>query len=284
MMSESGVSSYSLAFIVSGGACKASWGGYYGIDDPEMNRRISELKAAGGEAIVSFGGAINQELARTCTTVDALADQYQAVIDQYDIRDLDFDIEGADQTHAASLERRFKAIAQVQEAGRAAGKPVRISITLPVMPTGLTANGLGVVRSAIEHGVDVGTVNVMAMDYFDPSLEYDGRMGDYAIQAATATHDQLADLYPDRSDAQLWRMVGVTPMIGINDNPEEIFTTADAAKLTAFANEKGLGRLAMWSINRDAPCATPTQWTSNYCSGVPDARWAFSDAFGRFPG
>jgi hypothetical protein len=277
MMSASGV-----AFIVSGRPCEASWGGYYGIGASAIKDRIDALQAAGGEAIVSFGGAINQDLSRTCASVAALADQYRAVIDEYGIRDLDFDIEGADQTDAASLERRFKAIAQIQAEGRAAGKPVTISLTLPTTTNGLTKDGLDVVRAAIADGVELSVLNVMAMDYYDPALDYSGRMGDYAISAATGLHDQLASLYPDRDDAQVWGMVGVTPMIGINDDPQEIFTTADAAKLTAFANEKGFGRLAMWSINRDATCPAPTQWTSNTCSGVPDADWAFSDTFGRF--
>jgi cellulose binding protein with CBM2 domain/fibronectin type III domain protein len=282
MMSASGVRHFSLAFIVSGRPCEASWGGFYGIGDPAMKERIDDLQAAGGDAIVSFGGAINQDLSRTCTSVDALAAQYQAVIDEYGIRDLDFDIEGADQTDAASLERRFQAIAQIQAAGRADGEPVRISLTLPTSPSGLSEDGLDVVKDAIANGVEVGTVNLMAMDYYDPALDYAGRMGDYAIGAATGTHDQLATLYPERSDAQIWAMVGVTPMIGINDDPAEVFTTADAAKLSAFAQEEGLGRLAMWSINRDAPCPAPTQTTANTCSGVPDAAWAFSDAFKTF--
>jgi hypothetical protein len=282
MTRASGVRHLSLGFIVSGSPCEASWGGFYGIADPAIKGRIDDLQAAGGDAIVSFGGAINQDLSRTCTSVDALAAQYQAVIDEYGIHDLDFDIEGADQTDAASLERRFQAIAQIQAAGRAAGEPVRISLTLPTAPSGLSANGLDVVRDAIAAGVEVGTVNLMAMDYYDPGLDYAGRMGDYAIQAATGTHDQLATLYPDRTDAQLWAMVGVTPMLGINDDPQEVFTTADAAKLTAFAQEKGLGRLAMWSINRDAPCPAPTATTSNTCSGVPDPAWSFSHAFGSF--
>ncbi len=282
MATESGAERLTLAFIVSGAACTASWGGYYGIDDATINQRISALEAAGAEAIVSFGGAINQELARTCTSVASLAAQYQAVIDQYGIRDLDFDIEGADQSDATSLHRRFQAIAQIQAAGLAAGKPVHVSLTLPVLPTGLTHDGLDVVQAAIEDGVDVGAVNVMAMDYFDPALGYAGKMGDYAIQAAAATHDQLAQLYPQRTDAELWGMLGVTPMIGINDDPGEIFTTADAEKLTGFANEKGLGRLAMWSLNRDAPCPAPTQTTSNTCSGVSDPQWAFSSAFAGF--
>jgi hypothetical protein len=284
MMNASGVRHFSLAFIVSGGPCEASWGGFYGIGDPAIKERITDLQAAGGDAIVSFGGAINQDLSRTCTSVDALADQYQAVIDEYGIRDLDFDIEGADQTDASSLERRFKAIAQIQEAGRAIGKPVRISLTLPASPSGLSEPALNVVKDAIANGVEVGTVNLMAMDYYDPALEYAGKMGDYAIEAATSTHDQLATLYPDRTDDQIWSMVGVTPMIGINDDPAEIFTTADAANLTAFANEHHLGRLSMWSINRDATCPAPTQTTANTCSGVPDPDWAFSDEFQSFGG
>ena len=142
MATESGADRLTLAFVVSGAACTASWGGYYGIDDATINQRISALEAAGAEAIVSFGGAINQELARTCTSVASLAAQYQAVIDQYGIRDLDFDIEGADQSDATSLHRRFQAIAQVQAAGLAAGKPVHVSLTLPVLPTGLTHDGL----------------------------------------------------------------------------------------------------------------------------------------------
>lgn len=282
MATEAGARHLTLAFIVSGSACTASWGGYYGIDDAAISQRIADLQAAGDEAIVSFGGAINQSLADTCTSVASLAAQYQAVIDRYGIRNLDFDIEGADQSNATSLERRFKAIAQIQAAGLAAEEPVHVSLTLPVMPTGLTQDGLNVVRTAIADGVEIGTVNVMAMDYFDPSLTYAGKMGEYAIQAATATHDQLAQLYPGRTDAELWRMVGVTPMIGINDDSKEIFTTEDAEELTSFAVEKGLGRLAMWSLNRDGPCPAPTQSTSNTCSGVSDPQWAFSSAFEKF--
>ena len=145
--------------------------------------RAADRRPVGGGAdpIVSFGGAINEELARTCTSVASLAAQYQAVIDRYGIHDLDFDIEGADQSDATSLDRRFNAIAQIQAAGLAAEQPVHVSLTLPVLPTGLTHDGLGVVETAIADGVDVGTVNVMAMDYFDPSLDYareDGRLRD----------------------------------------------------------------------------------------------------------
>ncbi|ORB92640.1 hypothetical protein B1T49_06450 [Mycobacterium persicum] len=279
-----GLRHVTLGFIVSGAPCTASWGTYYGLKDQWVTSAMGALTAGGADAIVSFGGVANQELALTCTSVDALVAQYKSVIDAYGIRDLDFDIEGAAQNDVASLTRRSQAIAKLQADSRAAGNPVRVWFTLPVLPTGLTADGLRVVQNAIANGADIGQVNVMAMDYYDPAFDYSGKMGDLAIQAAQRVHDQLAPLYPSKSDAQVWAMVGVTPMIGVNDDLREVFTVADADKLTAFARQKGLGRLAMWSANRDSQCPPGTPQPSNTCSGVTQTAWAFSSSFKQFGG
>jgi len=235
---------------------------------------------------VSFGGAANQELAQVCTTVDTTAAQYQAVVDKYSLASIDFDIEGAATADAASIDRRSKAIAKVQQQARANGRPLQVSLTLPVLQSGLTADGVNIVRSARDNGVDVAVVNVMAMDYGawaapNPA----GQMGTYATQAATGTHDQLRSLYPSRTDAQLWAMVGVTPMIGQNDVGGEVFTTADARQLTDFARTHHLGRLAMWSANRDSQCAQGvTTNVDNLCSGVLQAPHEFATTFGQFTG
>ncbi|MFM9124567.1 MAG: cellulase family glycosylhydrolase, partial [Actinomycetota bacterium] len=202
---QSGAKAVSLGFIVSGKACEASWGGYYGLNasDEWFDARqvISDARAAGAEPIVSFGGAAGQELARTCTSASALAGQYQAVIDADNLRSIDFDVEGADQADNTSLDRRFEAVAQVQKDAAAKGRPLTVSLTLPVLPTGLTADGQNVLRRAIAKGVDVSIVHVMAMDYYDPSLDVNGKMGDLANQAATSLKGQLAGFYPGRTDA-----------------------------------------------------------------------------------
>ena len=113
----SGAKSTTLAFIVSGAACQASWGGYYGLNASDewfdAKQLIIDSRAAGSEPIISFGGASGQELARTCTNATALAAQYQSVIDTYNVRSIDFDIEGADQNDAASVAMRSQAIAKV---------------------------------------------------------------------------------------------------------------------------------------------------------------------------
>ena len=287
-ITQSGAKASTLAFIVSGAACQASWGGFYGLNASDSwfdaKQVISDARAAGSEPIISFGGASGQELARTCTNATDLAAQYQSVIDAYNVRSLDFDIEGADQGDPTSIARRFQAIAKVQAAGIAAGKPVTVSLTLPTMPTGLTADGMNVLRSAVANGVDVSVVNVMAMDYYDSSQNPAGKMGDYAIQAGEALKAQLATVYTGRSDAELYRMIGITPMIGINDNSVEIFTTADATKVLNWANTKSIGRIAMWSLNRDFQCATPSNFTGNYCSGVTQSPMQFSSIWKGFGG
>jgi len=111
------------------------------------------------------------------------------------------------------------------------------------------------------------------------------QMGTAAIQAATSTRDQLRGLYPTRTDTQLWAMVGVTPMIGQNDIQGEVFTTADARQLTEFARQNHLGRLAMWSVNRDSQCPAGVKTSvDNLCSGVTQTPNEFSITFKRHTG
>jgi hypothetical protein len=277
-----GIDDVTLGFITANSQGQAAWGGFdaYSINGGsllyQINDQITAMHNAGIDPIVSFGGAAGQELALTTATSSELAAKYSSVMNAYGIRKLDFDIEGAALGDVASLTRRSQAIAMMQATGIASGAPVEVSFTLPVMPTGLTADGLRLVQNAVA----IGHVNVMAMDYYDPSLPYAGKMGDYAIQAATAVHNQLVPLYPTKTDAQIWSMVDVTPMIGVNDDPAEIFSLADAQKLTTFAEQKGLGGLHMWSANRDFP--GPLGVLSNTSSGVAQNPWEFSHTFEEF--
>src|SRR5690606_2177829 len=122
---------------------------------------------------------------------------------------LDFDIEGNDIRDEASIERRSEAIALLQ-----AERELFVSYTLPVLPTGLTEEGIAVLESAIEHGVNIDVVNIMTMNFGD---SYSGTMGEKNIQAAQSLYAQLEALYPEKSEEELWLMIGLTPMAGLND-------------------------------------------------------------------
>ncbi len=275
---DSGVDHYSLGFIVGGGdSCRASWGGYYDMEDDFYREQIDALRAAGGDVIASFGGASGRELAQVCGDDDALRTQYQAVIDRYGLRHVDFDIEGAALADSDSVARRNRAIAGLQAAAADRGASLYVSYTLPVLPPGLTQDGVALLQDAIDAGVRIDRVNIMAMNYgayYAP--EPAGNMAEYAIEAARSTHAQLAGLLPQRSAAERWAMLAVTPMIGQNDVAAEVFQLQDARQLGDFARAEGLGMLSQWSANRDRVCETPKAGADPGCSGVEQREFEFS--------
>ncbi len=255
-----GIKFFTLAFVVAGPSNEPSWGGYQAYDvagggqyDQQLQANVATLRSLGGDVMVSFGGAAGTELAQAITSVPALTSAYQKVIGTYQLTHVDFDIEGAAVADHASIDRRSQAIAALQQNAAAAGRTLQVWFTLPVLPTGLTSDGLYVLQSALKCGVQIAGVNVMTMDYGDGAAPNpQGQMGTYAIQAATSLFNQLRTLYGSGpSDSQLWRMVGVTPMIGMNDQTDEVFTPQDAQQLVAFAQQKGIGRLSFWDLNRD---------------------------------
>jgi chitinase len=268
-----GVRSFTLAFIT-GAGCRASW---FGAFDPRTGwsrDQVDAIRRAGGDVKISFGGASGIELAIGCTSVASLTAEYQAVVTAYNLRYIDLDIEGSATADPASISRRSQALATLQRNNPG----LRVSLTLPVLPTGLTADGLNVVRSARDAGVSLDLVNIMAMDYYQG-----GDMGQKAIQAAQSTVSQLRTLYPSRTDAELRRMVGVTPMIGQNDSISvgETFFQADARELVQHAQAQHLGMLSFWETTRDRNACTGALYR---CTNVPQQPYEFSRIFAGFTG
>ena len=125
----------------------------------------------------------------------------------------------------------------------------------------------------------------MAMDYGDSAAPNPaGQMGTYAIDSAQSTYAQLGTLYGTTlTSGQLWEMIGVTPMIGVNDASDEVFGFSDASQLLAFAEKVGLGELAMWSLGRDQedPAGALT-YAEDDSSSLVQTPFEFSDIFNAF--
>ncbi|MDI3242123.1 glycosyl hydrolase family 18 protein [Arthrobacter sp. AL08] len=281
-----------LSFIVAdpGDACTPSWGAAYSLDEAgsalDLDRRVARLQQLGGSVAVSFGGQINNELAAGCTDVAKLEDAYRSVVDRYNVSRIDLDIEGGALSDTASLDRRASAIAALQKDRRSSGKDLDVWLTLPADPNGLTAAGSDAVRRTIAGGGDLAGVNIMTMDYGGSRLT-DRSMFDNAVSAAEATHRQLAGLYRDAGmelgSETVWRKIGLTPMIGQNDVAGEIFTLKDAEELSAYASTKGVGRLSMWSLNRDRTCSPnypDVKQVSDGCSGVDQGSASYATILG----
>lgn len=287
---DHGIKYFTLAFITADPQNRPAWGGYaaYALGsefDAGMRAQIAGVRALGGDVIVSFGGASNQELAEVITDPVALQAAYQSIIDAYSLTHIDFDIEGGAIAHRASVDRRNVAIAGLQQAAAAAGRELVVSYTLPVLPTGVTGDGIYLLQSAVQRGVNLGVVNIMAMDYGDSAAPNpQGKMGDYAIQAATSLFNQLKSVYGSaKTDQQLWQMVGITPMIGVNDVTSEIFDQQEAREVLAFAEQRGIGRLSFWSLNRDKQNPSGTlNYVDLMSSSILQSPYEFSQIFGAF--
>ena len=270
MVTSGNLKNVTLAFITAS-ACKAMWFNAYDPRQGWARDQIDAVRARGGDVKISFGGATGIELAQACTSVAALQAEYQAVVTAYNLKYIDLDIEGAATADPTSVARRSQALAALQRANPG----LRVSFTLPVLPEGLTADGLSVVRSARDAGVAVDLVNVMAMDYYRT-----GDYGDFAVAAANSTFNQIKALYPGRTNGQIWKMVGVTPMVGANDDGH-IYDQADARQLVAFAQGRHLGMLSFWELGRDKNACTGALYM---CTNIPQQPYEFSRIFAGYTG
>ncbi len=275
---QSGIKVFTLGFVVGNGGCTPTWGGVGATvaNDTLPNGTtilslVQGVRAAGGDVIISFGGASGTELALGCTTVSSLQAAYQAVLNKYSVNSstpvrLDFDIEGGATTDQTSINRRNQALVALKNANPG----LVISYTLPVLPTGLVASGVNILNSVKTSGLNLNVVNIMAMDYGSAN-DNGGQMGLSAQQAATNTHNQVVA-------AGLTASIGVTPMIGINDVNTEIFQLADATSLLNFANANSyITRLSYWSVARDNGSCPNQGFASPSCSGISQSNWAFAN-------
>ena len=271
-----GTKFFNLAFITAGGSCTPQWGGVTALTDSSISSDISALRSTGGDVRVSFGGASGTELAQSCGSASSLAAAYQKVISAYSLKYIDFDVEGAAVADTASVNLRNQAIATLE-----ANNPgLKVSYTLPVLPGGLTTQGVAVLTSAKAANVSLEAVNVMAMDY---GSSFTGDMATLAEQAATATAGQIQSVWTSLSSAQAFAKVAVTPMIGVNDVSTETFSVADASALASWAKTRGLAWLSFWSATRDSQCAGGAQsFASATCSSVTQSAGAFGKAMSAY--
>jgi chitinase len=277
---ETGARLLSLGFVIATAhRCEPSWGGIEPLRSGLIRREVAGVRASGADVVVSFGGAAGPDLSQVCATPQLLAAAYRSTVAFYRARQVDFDIEGAALDDPAGSRREILAIGLLERSMRSHRQPLRVSLTVPVDPTGLESDVLRLLRIARAGGVRLDIVNVMTMDYGD-GIAPPGRdtMGGYAIAAATATERQLRRELPGGGFSRL----GVTVLVGVNDVPDEVFTLADAQALVRFARAHRLGRLSMWSLGRDRACARPGENAGDVCSGVPQLPYAFSRLLRRY--
>jgi ricin-type beta-trefoil lectin protein len=260
MKQKGGPAAATIAFVLSGGGCQAS---------RDIQNNLADVKsfiAAGGHVKASFGGADGTYLENACSSAGALATALTNFVNETGVTDLDFDLEqGGKSSNAGINAMRATALKQVQQQ-----KGIRVAFTLPVNPDGLDGLGLDIVKAAHNAGVQVSFVNIMTMDYGNGV-----NLGTTPIASADATARQVQSIFGGSLDAA-YRMVGITPMIGHNDDTEN-FTLDNARTLISYVKQKQIGLVAFWAIQRDQKCAGGIDL--NLCNGDNSGTFQYHQIF-----
>lgn len=280
-----GANHFCIGFITAGanGTPTFAGAGVFPVENGEWDvawrlvKRVNAVRDKGGDVMMSFGGASGTELSVAITDESKLLAAYSSVIDFYKLTAVDFDVEGGAVADMASVSRRSRVIAALQKKHPG----LQVWFTLPVFPSGLTNDGITIVRDALKAGVNITGVNGMTMDYGAWARNGNLDMGDHAVAFGDNLHSQLKSLYAELgrsiSDAALWAKVGITPMIGQNDVKEEVFSLDDARQVLEFARSRGVGMVGMWSVTRDHPGNSP--WADASHSGISQNDYEFTSIF-----
>ncbi|WP_330307380.1 MULTISPECIES: chitinase [unclassified Streptomyces] len=273
VMSATGITQFTLAFMLSDGTCTPKWDGERRLTGGTDAAAIKAIRKAGGDVTVSFGGAGGAKLGEKCGSVAALAAAYQKVVDAYDLGSIDIDIEGTEFTKSSVRKRVVGALKTV----KAKNPDLKVYVTFGSGPEGPGTVGTDLVRRAAAKRLEVDGWAVMPFDF---------EQGETDMVAATKSavkglKDVVADAYGISSGAA-YREVGFSTMNGVTDSDGETVTVAGFKAMVTYAKKHHLARVSLWSVNRDRSCAAGSE--ADECSGINQSKYAFTKTLATYTG
>ncbi|MGW8391017.1 glycosyl hydrolase [Pseudoduganella sp. HUAS MS19] len=222
---------------------------------------VADANVAGASAdyIISTGG---QGGVFTCSS-DAGMERFVTRYMSQRLVGFDFDIE-AEQS-AEQIESLVKRVRYVQRKY----PKLRYSFTVATHAASdgsnhsLNKTGETVLSMLRRHGVRDYVLNLMVMDYGPAATKVcvvrEGRcdMGASALQAARNV---------ERKYKVPMAQIALTPMIGVNDVVENVFTLDDARFTADSVRRFGMAGLHFWSLDRDKPCKQAVAGADGNCS------------------
>ena len=268
---SAGMGSAMLSFATTNGNCAL---------DPTLLNKLGDARnyvAAGGRLLIAFGGADGVYPEIACKNDDQLFSLMENLMRDANTRRFDFDIEGHQLRNTEGTARRARVLARLQ----AKYPDLYISISLPGWLLGLSPEGINLLNTTVAAGVRIDMVNVLAQSFGLENVRRmvpSGTMGEAVTMTFRATANQLTSVFRDKSQSQLYAMMGLSPMIGKNDDGST-FTLNDARTVANFARNNGVGIISYWSFQRDRAQANNGFSNLNAYSGVAQSDFQFYNIF-----
>ncbi|MEU1284206.1 hypothetical protein [Kitasatospora sp. NPDC005856] len=269
VMKATGIRQFTLAFLLAGhGGCEPAWDGERALTGSDEEAKIKSIRAAGGDVVASFGGWDGAKLGEKCADAAQLAAAYQKVIDAYQLKAIDIDIESTELTGAGSRRRVVDALKTV----KAKNPGLRVYVTFSTEESGPDADGTDLVTTAAKTGLEVDGWVAMPFD-FD---RHTGTMVDATKAALTGLQQTLVKAYGYDQDTA-WRHAGLSSVNGHSDSPDEVVSPADFQAMRDFAAGHHLARFTFWAVNRDRACTGAfTKDAASKCSGIQQSPYEFT--------
>lgn len=261
---QTGINYYNLGFIQpdqekpldSSGNIRWGWGGYYELSEkgndgyqyPKIKQAIQDLNNMGAMYTISVGGQLGQAPWVVTTNVDKLEAFYLELIEIYNIKRLDLDIEESNQGEAENI-ANAQAIKRVQDK-----TGVEIVLTIPIMPNGWQDKQIKIIKAYLNQGVHISLINSMTMCYGAGVYENED-YGDASIRAIENSIKQMQEIWAgfgtNLTEEQAYLKTGATVDIGYESDLYPIFTKDMTRKVVEHAKKHNYGMVSYWSLNRD---------------------------------
>jgi chitinase len=262
---ESGFTYFNLGFIqpatekplADDGTIIWGWGGYLelgkngngGKQYQGIVNSLANLRQNGGDYAISVGGQLGDAPWVVTQNQDALEKFYLDVIETYDLKRLDLDIEETNQDQSQN-QINAKAIKAIQDKTN-----VQITLTIPIMPSGWQQKQINIINAYLDAGVEIALINSMTMCYGAGVYENED-YGTASVRAIDNSIKQLKTIYSNHginlTDDQAYLKTGATFSIGYESELYPTFTTQMATTIVEDAKKHGYGMVSMWSMGRDA--------------------------------
>lgn len=266
-----GMNSAILSFAITNGNCALG---------SDLLNRLADARnyvAAGGRLMIAFGGTDGVYAEIACKDDNQLFNLMEKLMSDSGIRRFDFDIEGHQLLSAEGNARRARVLARLQ----AKYPDLYVSLSLPAWLRGFETASLNLLKTTVEAGVRIDLVTVLVQSFGVENLRTmvtPSTVAQASIMGFRAAASQLATIFPGRTQAQLHAMMGISPMIGKNDDGS-VFTLGDAQTIADFVKLNGISFISYWSFQRDRAQATNASNDLRSFSGVAQSNYQFHNIF-----
>ncbi|MEV6440366.1 cellulose binding domain-containing protein [Amycolatopsis sp. NPDC051716] len=264
VMNATGVKWFTMAFINASGGCTPAWDSSRPLQGSADATAISQIKAAGGQVVPSFGGWSGNKLGPNCSTSAALAGAYQQVISAYGLKAIDIDIENSDEFENEAVQDRILGALKIVKQNNPG---IQTILTFGTSTTGPNYYGNRLIDQSKALGANVDVFTIMPFDFGGGANMYNS-----TVSAANGLRDKLKSTF-GWSDATAYAHLGISGMNGLSDQ-QELTDLSTWTQITNWAKSNKLARLAFWSVNRDRGC--PGGGVQSACSGIAQNDWDFT--------